>query len=147
MNFVNSMTNWNQEEKRKYINTFVEPYCFHMIDSTDIEKEIKIKTVLKNNILKDVNIPHAIMDKYINIIINNASENDYVNFYKKLFFCLVPLYIELNKKSSERLLVVYKKLIKTIWPSITLLKHYIRRFQIKQLIMMIMMILQTMIKQ
>ena len=43
-------------------------------------------------------------------------------------FCLVPLYIEPNKKSSERLLVVYKKLIKTIWPSITLLKHNIREF-------------------
>ena len=43
-------------------------------------------------------------------------------------FCLVPLYIEPNKKSSERLLVVYKKLTKTIWPSITLLTHNIRGF-------------------
>ena len=38
-------------------------------------------------------------------------------------FCFVALYIELNKKSSETLLVVYKKLIKTIWPLIKLLKH------------------------
>ena len=43
-------------------------------------------------------------------------------------FCLVPLYIEYNKTSSERLLVVYKELIQTIWPSITLLKHNIIRF-------------------
>ena len=43
-------------------------------------------------------------------------------------FCLVPLYTEHNKKSLERLLVAYKKLIKTIWPSITLLKHNIRGF-------------------
>ena len=42
MNFVNSMTNWSQDEKRKYINSFVEPYCFHIPGSTDIEKEIKI---------------------------------------------------------------------------------------------------------
>ena len=48
-------------------------------------------------------------------------------------FCLVPLYIEPNKKSSERLLVVYKKLIKTIWPSITLLKHNIRGFPDKEI--------------
>ena len=43
MNFVNSMTNWSQEEKRKYINSFVEPNCFHIPGSTDIEMEIKIK--------------------------------------------------------------------------------------------------------
>ena len=47
-----------------------------------------------------------------------------VKFYNTMNFCLVPLYIEPNKKSSERLLVSYKKLIKSIWPSITLLKQY-----------------------
>ena len=44
-------------------------------------------------------------------------------------FCLVPLYIEPNNKSSEKLFVVYKELIKTIWFSIILLKHKIRGFQ------------------
>ena len=43
MNFVNSIKDWSQEEKRKYINTFVKPRCYFNPDSTDIEKEIKIK--------------------------------------------------------------------------------------------------------
>ena len=129
MNFVNSLTNWSQEEKRKYINTSVEPYYYFNPGSTDIEKEIKYKKESKNNILKEANIhTHAIIDKYFDIIIYDASDDEHVNFYKKIDFCLVLLYIEPNKKSSERLLVVYKKLIKTIWPSIILFKHSIKGF-------------------
>ena len=44
-------------------------------------------------------------------------------FYDSYKFCLVPLYIAPNKKSSDRLLNTYKKLTKTIWPSISLIKH------------------------
>ena len=85
--------------------------------------------VLRNNILREANIyTHTIIDKYFNITTIVASNDDYVNFYKNNNFCLIPLYIEPNKTSSERLLVVYKKFIKTIWPSITLLKHNIRGF-------------------
>ena len=117
MNFVTSIKDWSQEEKRKYINTFVEPPCYHSTESTDIEKEVKIKKELKNNILKEATIhTHAIINKYFNIITINASDDDYINFYNKMNFCLVLLYIEPNKKSLERLLVAYKKLIKTIWP-------------------------------
>ena len=129
MNFVNSMANWSQEEIRKYNNSFVEPHCYDSSESTDIEKQIKIKKELKNNILNEAGIyTHAMIDKYFNIIKINASDYEYVNFYKTMDFCLVLLYIEPTKKSSERLLIAYKKLIKTIWPSITLLQHSIRGF-------------------
>ena len=94
-----------------------------------MEIEVEIKTALRNNILKEANLyTHTIIDKYFNIVTIDARNDDYVNFYKNNNFCLVPLYIEPNKTSSERLLVLYKKLIKTIWPSITLLKHNIRGF-------------------
>ena len=43
MNVVNSMTYSNQEEINNYINTFVEPYYYLSLDSSDIEKEIEIK--------------------------------------------------------------------------------------------------------
>ena len=113
----------------KYIITFVEPYYYLSPDSSDIEKKVEINKALRNNILKEANIyTHTIIDKYFNISTIDASNDDFVNFYKNMNFCLVPLNKEHNKKSSERLLVVYKKLIKTIWPSITLLKHNIRGF-------------------
>ena len=130
MNIVHSMTNWSQEEKNKYIRTFVEPYYYYLNpDSSDIEIEVEIQKALRNNILKKANIyTHTIIDKYFNISTIDARNDDYVNFYKNMNFCLVPFYIEPNKTSSKRLLVVYIKLMKTIWPSITLLKHNIRGF-------------------
>ena len=97
INFVNSMTNCSQVEKRIYINTFAKPRSYFNFGSTDIEKEIKINKELKNNILKDANIQtHAIIDNYFNIIIINASGDEYVNFYKTLNFCLVFLNIKPN---------------------------------------------------
>ena len=56
MNVVNSMTNWNQDEKNKYIRTFVDPYYYLNPDSSDIKIEVEIKKVLRNNILKEANI-------------------------------------------------------------------------------------------
>ena len=80
---------------------------------------------MKNNILKEANIyTHTFIDKKFNIITIDAGNLDYVNFYKNINFCLVPLYIEPYTKATKQLSVVYKKLIKTIWPSIPLLKHY-----------------------
>ena len=103
MNFANSMTNFSQEKKRKYINTFVKPYCSYNPDSTDLVKEINIIKELKNNILKETNIQtHAIIDNYFNIITYEGNDYEYVNFYNTMNFCLVPLYIEPNNKSSER---------------------------------------------
>ena len=58
----------------------------------------------------------------------DANNDDYSNLYKNLNFFVVPFYIEPNIKSSDVLLVVYKTLIKTICPSITLLKHNLRGF-------------------
>ena len=43
MNIVNSMTHRNQEEKNKYIRTFVDPYYYFNPDSSDIEIEVEIK--------------------------------------------------------------------------------------------------------
>ena len=37
MNIVNSITNLNQEERNKYIRTFVEPFYYLNPDSSDIE--------------------------------------------------------------------------------------------------------------
>ena len=129
MNVVNSMTNWNQEERNTYIRKFIEPYYYLIPDSYYIEIEVVIKNVLRNNIHQKANIyTHTIIDKYFNTNTIEGSNDDYSKFYKNMNFCLVPLYIEPNKKSSERLLVVYKKLIKTIWSSITLLKQNIRKF-------------------
>ena len=91
MNVVNSMTKWNQEEKNKYIRTFVEPYYYLNSDSTDMEIEVEIKKALRNNINKEANLyTHIIIDKYFNITTIDASNDDYVNFYKNNNFCLVP---------------------------------------------------------
>ena len=62
-----------------------------------------------------------IITKYWNIKI--IDDEDYKTVYDNFKFCLVPLYIAPNKESSERLLKAYKKLTKTIWPSIILIKH------------------------
>ena len=91
MNVVNSMTKWNQEEKNKYIRTFVEPYYYLNSDSTDMEIEVEIKKALRNNINKEANLyTHIIIDKYFNITTIDASNDDYFNFYKNNNFCLVP---------------------------------------------------------
>ena len=58
----------------------------------------------------------------------DASNDNYVNIYKNMDFRWVPVYIESNKKSSERLLIVNTKLNKAILDSITLLKLNIRKF-------------------
>ena len=57
-----------ESRKKKYINTFVEPYCFHIPGSTDIEKEIKIKKELKKIIFLKKQI-YKHMQSLINILI------------------------------------------------------------------------------
>ena len=64
-----------------------------------------------------------IINKYFNIKTLYTSDKDYKNVYDKYIFCLVPLYISPNKESLYRLLNAYKKLTKTIWPSISFIKH------------------------
>ena len=124
-----------QPKKRNiYIRTLVEQYYYLSPGSFCIEKEVEIKKALKNNFLIKWNIyTHTIINQYFNIITIDSYNDDYVNFYKNVNLCLVTLNIEPNKKSSERLLVVYKTLIKTIWPSITLLKHNIRECPDKEI--------------
>ena len=74
-------------EINKYIRPFVEPYYFVNPDSSDIEKEVEIKKALKNKILTEANIcTHTIIDKYFNIVTIDASNDDYVNFYKNINF-------------------------------------------------------------
>ena len=41
------MINWNQEEKNKYIRTFIDPYYYLNPDSSDIEIEVEIKQSIK----------------------------------------------------------------------------------------------------
>ena len=62
-----------------------------------------------------------IINKYFNIQTLDTTDEDYKNAYDKYQFCLVPLYISSNKESFDRLLNAYKKLTKTIWPSISLI--------------------------
>ena len=83
---------------------------------------------MKKSILKEANmLTLNIINKYFSLPEINPTNDEYVNVYNKMF-CLVPVYISPNKETSERLLYGYKKLTKTIWPSITLLQHNIRGF-------------------
>ena len=62
--------------------------------------------------------------KYFNIQILDETDNDYKNFMIVINFVqYLYIYISPNKKSSDRLLIAYKKLTKTIWPSILFIKN------------------------
>ena len=79
---------------------------------------------MKNNIYKEACLSTMNnINKYFNIQTFDTSDEAYKKYYNIYNFCLVLLYIAPNKESSDRLLNVYKKLTKTIWPSISLIKH------------------------
>ena len=63
------------------------------------------------------------INKHFNIRTFDYTENQYKTTYNEYKFCLVPLSITPNKKSSDRYLDAFKKLTKPIWPLDTLIKH------------------------
>ena len=145
VSYVNTISDWNDEEKNNFIHTYTKPDSNNTLQVTDLENEVSLRKEIRNNIYKEACLSTMnIINKYFNIQTKDTTDNDYKNVYDKYKFCLVPLYISPNKESSDRLLNAYKKLTKTIWLSISLIKHNDFSFQIKELIQM-MMILKIMI--
>ena len=118
------MREWSNDEKNKYIDTYTKPDSNTILQVTDFEKENNLKKKLKNDIYKEAGLlTMNIINKYFNIRTFDCTDSQYKTTYDEYKFCLIPLYIALNKESSDRLLNVFKKLTKTIFPSITLIKH------------------------
>ena len=124
VSYANTISDWNNEEKNNYINTYTKRDSNTILQVTDLEKEVSLMKEMRNNIYKEACLlTMNIMNKYFNIQTIDTTDEDYKNAYDKYKFCLVPLYISPNKELSDRLLNAYKKLTKTIWPSISLIKH------------------------
>ena len=122
--FANTMNEWSDEEKNNYINTYTKPDSSKMPIITDLQKKVSLRKEMKNNIYKEACLlTMNIINKYFNIQTFDGTNEDYKNCCDNYNYCVVPLYISSNKESSDRLLNAYNKLTKTIWPSISLIKH------------------------
>ena len=119
VSYANTISDWNDDQKNNYINTYTKPDSNSILQVTDLEKKVSLMKEMRNNINKEACLlTMNIINKYFNIQTLDTTDEDYKNVYDKYQCCLVPLYISSNKESSDRLLNAYKKLTNTIWPSI-----------------------------
>ena len=104
------MKELSDKEKNNYINTYIKPDSSKMPIITDLQKKVSLRKEMKNNIYKEACLlTMNIKNKYYNFQTFDTTDKTYKKYYDIYNFCLVPLYIAANKRSSDRLLNAYKK--------------------------------------
>ena len=118
------MKDWSDEEINNFINTNTNPDPKSISKSSDFEKKISLMKKMTNDIYKEAcSLTMDIINKHFNLQTFDATDKVYKNTNDNCNFCLIPLSSAQNKESFDRLLNKFKKLTKTLWPSITLINH------------------------
>ena len=53
VSYANTISDWNDEEKNNYINTYTKPDSNSILQVTDLEKEVSLRKEMRNNIYKE----------------------------------------------------------------------------------------------
>ena len=110
VSYANTISDWNDEDKNNYINTYTKPDSNNILQVTDLEQEVSLRKEMRNNMYKEACLlTMNIINKYFNIQTLDTTDENYKNVYDKYQFCLVPIYIYHQIKNH---LIDYLMLIK-----------------------------------
>ena len=78
VDYANTIRDWSNDEKNKYIDTYTKPDSSNILRVTDFVKENSLKKEMKNNIYKEACLLIIkIINKYFDIRTLDATDEDY----------------------------------------------------------------------
>ena len=78
VDYANTIRDWSNDEKNKYIDTYTKPDSSNILRVTDFVKENSLKKEMKNNIYKEACLLIInIINKYFDIRTLDGTDEDY----------------------------------------------------------------------